>query len=121
MYKVMLVDDEYMILQGLKMIIDWESLGFEVAATAKTGQEALECLSKQKIDVMISDVNMPGMTGLELIETAKKDYPNLQTLILSGFQEFSYVKKAIELEAKAYLFEKLEAALIAQLASENRK
>lgn len=108
MYKVLLVDDEYMILQGLKMIIDWESLGFEVTATAKTGQEALECLSKQKIDVMISDVNMPGMTGLELIETAKKDYPNLQTLILSGFQEFSYVKKAIELEAKAYLLKPVD-------------
>lgn len=70
MYKVLLVDDEYMILQGLTMIIDWQALGFEVVQTARSGKEALAYLTQYPVDVMISDVTMPGMTGLDLIEAA---------------------------------------------------
>ncbi|KHD45953.1 response regulator transcription factor [Streptococcus hongkongensis] len=103
MYKVLLVDDEYMILQGLQLIIDWQSLGFEVIGTAKSAKEALRLLSDIRVDLMISDVNMPEMTGLQLIEEATKLYPNLQTMILSGYQEFDFVKRAIELESRAYL------------------
>ncbi|MGT2933124.1 response regulator transcription factor [Streptococcus catagoni] len=108
MYKVLLVDDEYMILQGLKVIIDWKSFGFEVAATAKSAKEALDYLSKDSFHVLISDVNMPQMSGLDLIEEAKKRQPQLQTMILSGYQEFDYVKKAIELETKAYLLKPVD-------------
>ncbi|GFG48028.1 UNVERIFIED_CONTAM: response regulator transcription factor [Streptococcus canis] len=110
MYKVLLVDDEYMILQGLTMIIDWQALGFEVVQTAKSGKEALSYLAQNPVDVMISDVNMPGMTGLDLIEAAKTYHPQLQTLILSGYQEFSYVQKAMELETKGYLLKPVDKA-----------
>lgn len=108
MYKVLLVDDEYMILQGLKVIIDWQALGFEVVATARSAKEALAYLDDCAVDVMISDVNMPGMTGLELIEAARALLPHLQTLILSGYQEFSYVQRAIELETKGYLLKPVD-------------
>ncbi|BAH82072.1 response regulator transcription factor [Streptococcus dysgalactiae subsp. equisimilis] len=110
MYKVLLVDDEYMILQGLTMIIDWQALGFDVVSTARSGQEALAYLAQYPVDVMISDVNMPGMTGLDLIEAAKTNHPQLQTLILSGYQEFSYVQKAMELETKGYLLKPVDKA-----------
>lgn len=108
MYKVLLVDDEYMILQGLKVIIDWQALGFEVVATARSAKEALAYLDDCAVDVMISDVNMPGMIGLELIEAARALLPHLQTLILSGYQEFSYVQRAIELETKGYLLKPVD-------------
>lgn len=108
MYKVLLVDDEYMILQGLKVIIDWQALGFEVVATARSAKEALAYLDDCAVDVMISDVNMPGMTGLELIEAARDVLPHLQTLILSGYQEFSYVQRAMELETKGYLLKPVD-------------
>ncbi|AAX72456.1 TPA: response regulator transcription factor [Streptococcus pyogenes] len=110
MYKVLLVDDEYMILQGLTMIIDWQALGFDVVSTARSGQEALAYLTQYPVDVMISDVTMPGMTGLDLIEAAKTNHPQLQTLILSGYQEFSYVQKAMELETKGYLLKPVDKA-----------
>ncbi|HFR5557594.1 TPA: response regulator [Streptococcus pyogenes] len=110
MYKVLLVDDEYMILQGLTMIIDWQALGFDVVSTARSGQEALAYLTQYPVDVMISDVTMPGMTGLDLIEAAKTNHPQLPTLILSGYQEFSYVQKAMELETKGYLLKPVDKA-----------
>lgn len=68
MLKVLLVDDEPFILQGIKVIIDWEKEGFEIAATAENGLEALEYLKKEKVDLIIADIRMPGMTGLELLE-----------------------------------------------------
>lgn len=108
MYQVLLVDDEYMILEGLKWIIPWEECGFEIAAVAKSATEALRQLERYSIDVMISDVNMPEMTGLELLAAAKKDNPDLLTLILSGYQEFNYVQKAIELDTKGYLLKPVD-------------
>lgn len=65
MLKVLLVDDEPFILQGIKVIIDWEKEGFEIAATAENGLEALEYLKKEKVDLIIADIRMPGMTGLD--------------------------------------------------------
>lgn len=108
MYQVLLVDDEYMILEGLKWIIPWKECGFEIAAVARSAREALKQLEQYAIDVMISDVNMPEMTGLELLAEAKKDNPELLTLILSGYQEFNYVQKAMELDTKGYLLKPVD-------------
>ena len=65
MLKVLLVDDEPFILQGIKVIIDWEKEGFEIAATAENGLEALEYLKKEKVDLIIADIRMPGITGAD--------------------------------------------------------
>lgn len=73
MLKVLLVDDEPFILQGIKVIIDWEKEGFEIAATAENGLEALEYLKKEKVDLIIADIRMPGMTGLELLEQIRRE------------------------------------------------
>ena len=103
MYKAMLVDDEYMILEGLKQIISWNELGFEVVKTAKRGQEALDYLKENDIDLLITDVTMPKMTGIELVREIRKFKPDLSIIILSGYQEFSYVKQGLELGVKGYL------------------
>lgn len=103
MYQVMLVDDEYMILEGLKQIIPWNELGFEVVKTAKRGQEALDYLKENEIDLLITDVTMPKMNGIDLVRQVRKLYPYLRVLILSGYQEFEYVKQGMELGVKGYL------------------
>ena len=73
MLKVLLVDDEPFILQGLKLLVDWEKEGFRIAGTAANGMEALAFLKKEKVDLVIADIKMPQMTGLELLEHIRKE------------------------------------------------
>ncbi|MEQ7220678.1 response regulator transcription factor [Vagococcus fluvialis] len=114
MYKVMLVDDEYMILEGLKQIIPWSELGFEVVKTAKRGQEALDYLNENEVDLLITDVTMPKMSGIDLVRQVRKLYPHLRVLILSGYQEFEYVKQGMELGVKGYLVKPVNKAELAE-------
>ena len=103
MYRVMLVDDEYMILEGLKWIIPWQELGFEIVNTARSAQEALAYLADHEIDLLMTDITMPEMSGIELIATAQRRGGTFMSLILSGYQEFEYVKQGLELQVKNYL------------------
>ena len=103
MYRVMLVDDEYMILEGLKWIIPWQELGFEIVQTARSAQEALAYLADHEIDLLMTDITMPEMSGIELIATAQRRGGTFMSLILSGYQEFEYVKQGLELQVKNYL------------------
>ena len=73
MLKVLLVDDEPFIIQGLKVIIDWENEGFEIAGMVSNGKEALQFLENENVDLVIADIRMPEMTGLELLETLRKE------------------------------------------------
>jgi two-component system, response regulator YesN len=101
--RVMLVDDEPLILEGLKYILDWEDIGFTIVATAKDGLEALKLSREVEFDVLITDIKMPELTGLELIEKISKEKESIKSIILSGFQEFDLVKKGLELGIENYL------------------
>lgn len=103
MYKVLLVDDEYMILEGLKRLIEWETLGFQVVGTADNGQEALDFIRQNEVDLVVTDVNMPGKTGIELVEQAQLEGHHFKFVILSGYQEFEFVKAGLKLGAENYL------------------
>ncbi len=105
----MLVDDEYMILKGLERIIDWSEFGFEVSVTCKSTVKALEYLENSSIDLVVADVNMPTMTGLEMIEAAKqKDIP-FEFVILSGYQDFEYVQRGLQMGAVDYLLKPIDS------------
>ena len=96
MLKVIIVDDEQFIAQGLQALIDWNAAGYEVAAVLSDGQEALEYIKKLPVDLVITDVMMPKMTGLELLETVRREnLSNAGFVILSGYSEFSYAQKAL--------------------------
>lgn len=98
MLKVIIVDDEQFIAQGLQALIDWNAAGYEVAAVLSDGQEALEYIKKLPVDLVITDVMMPKMTGLELLETVRREnLSNAGFVILSGYSEFSYAQKAAAL------------------------
>ncbi|SPN75659.1 response regulator transcription factor [Brochothrix thermosphacta] len=103
MYKLLLVDDEYMILNGLKKIINWENMGIEISGTAKNGQEALDFIREHPVDIVITDVTMPAMSGIEFVQQAQNDGYRFYFIIMSGYQEFSYVKEGLVLGAENYL------------------
>lgn len=116
MYKVSLVEDEELILQGIDRIIDWEGLGLTVVHKAHDGVEALKLWEKEPADIIITDINMPEMDGLQLIEELQKRSKNLRFIILSGYDEFEYARRAIGMKVEEYILkpideEKLEGAL----------
>lgn len=103
MYKVMLVDDEKLIIEGLKNIIDWKELGLEVVETALNGKEAFDKFNENKIDIIITDINMSQVTGLELIKYIRDIDLNIKFVILTGYDEFNYAKEAIKYDVNNYI------------------
>lgn len=103
MYKVLLVDDERIILEGIAKVVDWEKVGTRLIDTAKNGIEAYEKITSYQPDIVITDIKMPGMDGLSLVVKTIKKYPSIQFIILSGYSEFEYAKKAIDYGVKRYL------------------
>jgi len=109
MLKVLLVDDEPYIIKGLSVLIDWEDEGFVIAGTASDGEEALTFLRKNKVDVIIADIQMPGMTGLELLAKIKAEkISDAYFVILSGYADFSYARQALRCDCIDYVLKPVE-------------
>lgn len=117
MLSVLIVDDEPSNIQGLVRYIEWRNLGYENPVTFESGEEALEALGETKFDVLISDVSMPGMTGIELVAKAKRIHPHLQVLMISGYNEFEFVRDAIDVGAQAYVMKPLKLAEVSSRLS----
>lgn len=103
MLKVILVDDENIQREGIKRHINWQELGMEVVGTAEDGVDALELIRTYQPDILITDIKMPLMNGLELTKKAKQLLPKIKVIIVSGYDEFEYARTAIELNAHAFL------------------
>ncbi len=109
MLKVLLVDDEEFIAQGLQVLIDWNSEGYDIAAVCRNGQEALDYLRENRVDLVIADVMMPVMTGLELLETVKREnISDASFVILSGYSEFAFAQQALRYGCMDYLLKPIE-------------
>ena len=115
MYKVLLVDDEYMITEGLKRLIPFDKWDMEVVATANHADDALDYVREHPVDIVISDVNMPDKTGLEMIQEMKDLLPDAYYILLSGYQEFDYVKKAMNLSVVDYLVKPVDKVELGHL------
>ena len=103
MYSVLLVDDEPVILAGLKSIINWEELGLQITGCAQSAAEALGLMKMQTFDIVMTDVRMPEMSGLSLIAEMRKQGYKSKVLIISGFNEFEYLKAAIHYQVEDYI------------------
>ncbi|QHW31101.1 response regulator [Paenibacillus rhizovicinus] len=103
MFQLLIVDDELSVLDGLELTIPWRELDVENIYRAENGFEALEILKRHPIDIVISDIRMPGMSGLELIQEIKRRWSGVKTVILSGHGEFQYAQDAIRAEAEDFL------------------
>ncbi|MCR5671548.1 MAG: response regulator [Butyrivibrio sp.] len=108
-YSVMLVDDEEDVAQAIVKKLDWESMGYEVPSYAHNGLEALDLAEQKRPDVVMSDIKMPYMDGMELARNLKRLYPNIRIIFFSGFDEFEYAKEAIRLEAEEYILKPIDA------------
>ena len=103
MYNILLVDDEKTILDALLSEISWEQLGVNTIMTAANGIQALEILNKHEIDLLITDICMPQMDGLELLSQAHALYPQMHSILLTAYGEFEYARKALQLGVENYL------------------
>ena len=110
MIKVFLVEDEIVMRDGIKNNIPWEKEGLEFAGEASDGELAYPLIRKVQPDILITDIRMPFMDGLELSELVKKEFPRIKIIILSGYNEFDYAKQAIHIGVTDYLLKPITAA-----------
>ena len=115
MKKMLIVDDEYYFREGFKTLLPWEDYGYDMLLEAKNGAEALRLIEEETPDLMFLDISMPIMNGIELLRnlTAKGIY--VDTVLLSGYSEFEYAKKAIQYGVKEYLLKPVVASDIKEL------
>lgn len=110
MIKIFLVEDEIAIRKGIKNSIDWEKEGYEFVGEAGDGELAYPMILKTKPDILITDIKMPFMDGLQLSKLVRKELPATKILILSGYDEFEYAKEAIKLQVAEYLLKPISSA-----------
>ena len=109
MLKVLLVDDEPFILQGLKVLIDWNAEGYEVVGAVRTGQEAIDYLKENPVDLVMTDIKMPVMSGIELLEEVRRDQiSDAYFIILSGYNDFAYAQQAVRYHCIDYILKPVE-------------
>jgi two-component system response regulator YesN len=114
MYKVLLVEDELVILSGLKKLIEGVAGGYVVCGEARNGKEAIARMKEQLPDVIVTDIRMKEMDGLEMIERIRKQHPTLPILIISGHDDFEYVKNALRNKVADYLLKPVDRIELAQ-------
>lgn len=110
MIKVFLVEDEIIIREGIRYNIDWEKEGFEFVGEASDGELAYPLIQKTKPDILITDIKMPFMDGLELSRLVKQELPDVKIMILSGYDEFEYARAGIDIGITDYLLKPIAGA-----------
>lgn len=103
MYKVILVDDEDIIVEGLKKVVNWKKYGCEVAATASDASEGARLIREHSPDILFTDIQMPNLDGLAMLAGLKGEFPNMQITVLTGYRDFEYAKRAINLGVTRFL------------------
>ena len=126
MYKVVIIDDEPIIVEGLSKLLPWEQYHCKIAVTACNGKEGLEVIRRERPDILFSDICMPGLDGLSMIAALKVEFPDMEISILTGFREFDYCQKAIRLGVSRFLLKpsnmaELEEALKVMTERLNKK
>ncbi len=102
-YKIFIIDDEPMIVKGLQTLVPWEDINCEISGTARNGEQGLELITNNPPDIVISDIRMPKLSGLGMIERIKKTNEGIKFIILTGHRDFEYAQKAINLGVIKYL------------------
>ena len=104
MYRVMIVDDEPLILAGIASLLDWKEYGCEISGKAANGQQALKLMEEQKPDIVITDIKMPGMDGIGFMKAVKeRGWDDVIFILLTNLEEFSLARQALSLGAVEYL------------------
>ena len=108
MYKALIVDDEKLIRDGMKRAIPWETIGIGAVFLAQSGAEALSIIREHKPEILITDIRMHGMTGLDLIAQAKELTPDIKVMVLTGYDEFEYARRSIKLNVNDFFLKPID-------------
>lgn len=103
MYKVVIIDDEPIIVEGISKVVPWERYGCQIVGTAENGIEGLEVIRRERPDILFSDISMPGLDGLSMIAAFRVEFPDMMISILTGFRDFDYAQTAIRLGVIRFL------------------
>ena len=106
--KALIIDDEPPVVMVVKMLVDWESFGIDTVLTSQSAEQALDILEREKPEIILSDVNLPGLSGLDLIERLRKDGSTAQVIFISAYDKFSYAKRAMQLDSVDYLLKPID-------------
>jgi two-component system response regulator YesN len=109
MYGILLVDDEALIREAVSENVAWNKYGYQLVGSCENGKEALEFIENHPVDVVLTDICMPYMDGIKLSEVLSEEYPEIKIIILSGYDEFEYAKKAIKFGVSEYLLKPITA------------
>lgn len=121
MYKLILADDEVDVREGVLHEIDWKQCGFEVVDRAENGREALEMAERWRPDVLVTDIRMPFMDGLELAEKVRERLPGTKIIILTGYDEFEYARKSIQLGIEEFVLKPFSSQELLQALHKVKK
>lgn len=120
MYTVLVAEDEFEVREAIVSGTDWAGLGFRVAESAENGQEAWELFAKGPPDLLLTDIRMPFMDGLQLAERVKRQYPGTRVIILSGYDEFEYAQRALKLSVDEYVLKPFSSQDLAHVLAKVR-
>lgn len=109
MYKVVIVEDEWLVLQGLKLTIPWEDMHCSIIGEASDGVTGLEVIQQEQPDILLTDIRMPAMDGIQLAEKAALLWPKMKIVFLTGFDDFTYAQKAVKLGAADFVLKPTNA------------
>jgi two-component system response regulator YesN len=115
MLNVLLVDDEKLERVLIRKGYKWEENGFKIVGEAASGKEALEYINYHEVDIVVTDINMPGMDGLQFTEALLKAHPKCRVVIITGFREFEYARKAINLGVDEFLLKPINIKEISEV------
>ena len=112
MYKILLVDDDRLIRRSLATTIPWKRYGYELVGEASNGEEGLSLIDKHKPQIVISDIKMPFMDGLQMASIGKTRYPEIKVILLTGYEDFKFAQEAIKIKAFDYLLKPVESSIL---------
>jgi two-component system response regulator YesN len=108
MHNVLIVDDQQLEITGLRTFIPWDNLNLKLVAEANDGFTALDYIQELSLDIVITDIKMPIMTGLELARRTKLIKPSIIFIFISGYEDFEYAKKAIQFSVEGYILKPID-------------
>ncbi|RUS42441.1 response regulator [Cohnella sp. AR92] len=120
MYKVIIVDDESVVRDGLRRTIQWNEHGFELIGDYENGRDAWEAIEASKPDLILSDISMPFMDGLELARLVSSNYPYMKMIILTGYDQFEYAQQALRLKVSDFILKPITASEMRELLGKFR-
>ncbi len=103
MYKIVLIDDENIVRRGIRDLVQWQELGLEMVGDAEDGEKGLELIRNVSPDIVFLDINMPKMDGLTVSKIVRESYPHIKIVLITGYDEFSYVREALRLGVEDYI------------------